>query len=426
MSTSVIPDMETLRQQEAARRLRLLGELVGKPYDYHAFKQRAKETRVPIPLLKAWYDAFCQGDEKALEPTDWEELSVQHAEIVLKRLEQLGKYRDATTITKDDSSMLSQQNDWKLPNGNWNEQRARRLLDRYQVGGIWGLAPDNDPKREQRIRNKQKQPPPRDYSTLDEQSLAIIKQRLEILGMLKDQAEVRGDEIRTRSQETGVSERTLWGWLADYRNHGPIGLAPRQRSDIGKVHGISERVEQLITAVRLSYRDATARKVLHEVTKRAQILGDKAPTMAQVRRVIARIPEPVRLIADGREREFRNRFRFTFHIRFNKIVYQIDHTPADMLLRDIRHKCVRTKSEETRGYLTACLEAQSRRVLAFRFGYDQPDSFNVVGSFVSPSLSEASLMKWRWRGNFAVPPRFPIARCRSCAIIEIAPAPCLE
>jgi len=51
-------DIEAERQREAERRLRILGDLAGKPYDYHAFKQRSKETRVPIPVLKAWHDAL--------------------------------------------------------------------------------------------------------------------------------------------------------------------------------------------------------------------------------------------------------------------------------------------------------------------------------------------------------------------------------
>jgi putative transposase len=376
-----LPDLETARQQEAERRLRILGDLAGKPYDYHAFKQRSKETRVPIPVLKAWHDALQSQGEAALKPAEWEPLDVQHHAIVLERIQQLGNYIHAVTVSKEDFLRLAEQNDWKLPGGAWNEQRARRLLDRYQVGGVWGLAPDNDPKREQRIHStkKQKQEPPRDYATLDEQTLATIEQRREMLGPLTDQQTVSVEEVRARAQEVGVAERTLWGWLSDYRAYGRIGLAPRQRSDIGKVHGLSERIEQLITAVRLSYRDATPRKVLKEVTRRAQLLGEKAPTIAQVRNVIAGIPEPVIKIADGREKEFRNKYRFTFHIRFDKIVYQLDHTRADMLLRDIRRSLARTESEETRGFLTGCLESNSRRVLSYRFGYDQPNSFNVVG-----------------------------------------------
>lgn len=371
-------ELETAQQQEAKRRRQVLGELVCSPYDYHAFTQRSRKTRVPISVLKNWHDDFCRDGEKGLRPSEWHELDVRHHEIVLERLQQLGDYMYADVITKNDFTKLAQQNSWQLPNGLWNEQRARRLIDRYQVGGIWGLAPTNDPIRTQRARNKQKQAPPRDYSTLDEPALATIEKRLNALGTLRESKSVSSSDVLARAKETGVSERTLWDWLSRYREHGRIGLAPRQRSDKDSLHGVSERIEKLIIAVRLSYRDATHRKVFKEVGRRAQFLGEKAPSMAQVRRVVANISEPVKLIADGRKREFNNSYRSSCHIRFDKIVYQIDHTKADLLLRDIRRRFARTDSEETRGFLTVCIESNSRRVLAFRFGYDQPNSHNVV------------------------------------------------
>jgi putative transposase len=166
--------------------------------------------------------------------------------------------------------------------------------------------------------------------------------------------------------------------LAAYREQGLAGLIPEERSDKGQTHGISPRMERIIRGIRLSNRNATVKTVHRESCKRASETNEKAPSVWQVRTVIKKIPEPLLLLADGREREFRNKYRLTYRIRFEGVVWQIDQTPVDALAVDIRQRGYQTKSGDTRIYLTTVIECNSRRVLAARFGYEPANRFNVA------------------------------------------------
>jgi hypothetical protein len=63
---------------------------------------------------------------------------------------------------------------------------------------------------------------------------------------------------------------------------------------------------QVVENLRLTHRDAT------------------------VRSICAQIPAPVRLLADGREEEFRNRYRLTYPIPHDahRLVWQIERLPC--------------------------------------------------------------------------------------------------
>ena len=80
----------------------------------------------------------------------------------------------------------------------------------------------------------------------------------------------------------------------------------------------------------------------------------------------------VKLLADKRDKAFRNRFRFTYPQQHNGVKYQIDHNFVDVLVRDLRDPKYRATSGEVRLWLTLVIDAASRHVIAYRFSYDPP------------------------------------------------------
>jgi putative transposase len=109
-----------------------------------------------------------------------------------------------------------------------------------------------------------------------------------------------------------------------------------------------------------------------------------------VRSICAQIPAPVRLLADGREEEFRNRYRLTYPIPHDahRTVWQIDHkAPLHVLVRDLRAPSHRTLSGEVRPYLTLVIDSASRLVMAGRFSYDPPDRFMVAAAIRDAMLT---------------------------------------
>lgn len=362
------PDRESARSHEAERRLRMLGDTITSEYDYNRLRERSRTTLIPIEVLVAWWQAYRKSGIDGLKP-NWVEIDEGTFTVVMERRSWLGRLAECESLTKDSIEELAKQHGRDF-------QWMKRWLDRYRIGGLFALAPKSDSVQSGVSRKKNRSIP--DLGALSEQALEEAIRRREMLGDLAHKTTLSTAEVRARAQEVGKSERTMWSYWSAYRDHGLSGLAPQQRSDIGKRHGMSERMEYIIKGIRLSNPDYPVRSVLKEARKRAHDLGEEEPSEWQVRAICDSIREAVKLIADRRDRTFRNKFRITYPIRFEKIVYQIDHTRADVLVRDIRDEKYRTQSGELKPLLSACLEANSRRLLAFRFGYDEANSFNVV------------------------------------------------
>ncbi len=157
------------------------------------------------------------------------------------------------------------------------------------------------------------------------------------------------------------------------------GLAHRERSD-ARHSTLSDRMEGIITYVRLTNKDATYRFIREKAGERARKIGESEPSDWQIRYVLDRIPKAVLALADGRENKFRNGSRITFLLTYDgsEIVIQVDWTLVDVLVKDLRQPGVRSPSGETRLYLLRAKECSSRGSPAARFLYDRPNKFDVA------------------------------------------------
>ena len=239
-------------------------------------------------------------------------------------------------------------------------------------------APQGPPDRVAR-----KDPPNPDIGTLSEQKRDELFRRLALLGDLADRERVSNPGLKERAQEVGVSYRTLRRYHTRYRRYGLIGLAPRARIDKGKRYIISPQMAQVVESLRLTHRDAPVRFVYELACQYAITAGETPPSPYQVRSICEQIPELVRLLADGREGEFRNRYRLTYPIHHDphRIVWQIDHKdPLHVMVRDIRAPSHRRPSGEVRPFLTMVVDSASRLVMAGLFSYDEPNRFTVAAA----------------------------------------------
>lgn len=231
---------------------------------------------------------------------------------------------------------------------------------------------------------------PLDLGALSEEERDELFRRRALLGELADQERVSNTSLRVRAQEVGVSYRTLRRYHTRYQRYGLAGLAPRVRTDRGKPHGLSPHMAQVVESLRLTHRDAPVRHVYELAYQYAATVGEAPPSLYQVRSICAQIPEPVRLLADGREGEFRNRFRLTYPIHHDphRIVWQIDHkAPLHVIVRDMRAPSHRRPSGEVRPFLTMVVDSASRLVMAGLFSYDEPNRFTVAAAIRDAMLT---------------------------------------
>ncbi len=366
-------DLETARQRELRRRLWLLGDALSEGCEYLTLRARAKATGVPLQTLWIWCEAYQAHGTDGLYPHDWDELDEESKRLAVERLDLLGDLAETENVTDDQIAVRAEM-------VGISPRRMERYLARYRISGLWGLAPGKDPEN---IRRKKKlTQPPREVATLDELALQEMFRRRKILGDLADMAKVSEAAIQPVADAHGVSVRTLRNWLKAYRHYGLAGLAPQQRSDSNQTHDVSERMIGIIKGLRLSKLDATVRAVHKEACTRARQLGEREPSEWQVRAICDSIREPVKLLADGREDEFRNRFRTTMRRRWggSQLIYQIDHTQTDVLVKDMRRDRYRTQSGQVRLYLTLVMDSSSRVIVAAIFGYDRPDRHTVAAA----------------------------------------------
>lgn len=372
---------------EAQRRLQLLGACATAVYDYHRLKARAAETYVPLKVLWIWWQAYQRQGLDGLTPTDWipwTALPDQTRIVITQRLGWLNELVHARAIPEECNldtyvSTLANRNQWSL-------RTAERWVRRYQVGGWWSLVKEHDPAKAQRTqkdRQKDRQRPA--LGTLDASTLETTFHRRECLGDLATQSKASRAEVEAQARKVGIAPSTLWLYLKQYRDAGLSGLTPKERSDKHGHHRITPQMKEIIRGVRFSQSDKSVRSVYQAVRKIAQELGEPAPSEWQVRKICAELHQPEVLLADGRDDAFRNRYEVTMRMEQIRresflITYQIDHTPVDMLVKDLRSEPYRTESGEVRPWLTLCIDSRSRLVMAAIFGYDRPDRYAVAAA----------------------------------------------
>lgn len=371
-------DLETARAHEAERRLQLLGSLIAPDATAGGIKDRSKQTLLPAHVLWTWRQAHREKGVEGLLPQDWTPLEPSTQEIVRSRYEQLGTLADAESVTPKELSALAERN-------HWSPRTAQRWFLRYRIGGLWGLAPGAHPDGS---LDSSKHParPRRAPGTLKEGDFDAIESRYERLGELAPKArrgKVTTKEVQTLAKDRGVSERMLWNDIHDLREHGLFGLADQKRSDYQQHHKISLRMVWLIQGMRLSKRNCTVRDALEMARVKADILGEEAPGEWQVRKIFEEIPNPVKCLADGNEKDFANYYRFTHRMVWDPcfMVMAIDHIePLHIYVKDRRTPRYRAKSGETRPYLTLAIDFPTRLVMAFWLSYDKPDRFTVAAT----------------------------------------------
>ncbi len=252
-----------------------------------------------------------------------------------------------------------------------------------------GLEPKSAPQRPS-DRVAPRDAPNPDIGALSEQDLQELFRRRTLLGDLAERERVSNATLDQRAREVGVSVRILRYYHTRYQRYGLAGLAPRARTDRGKPHGLSPHMTQVVESLRLTHRDAPVRYVYELACQYASAAGEAPPTLYQVRSICAQIPEPVRLLADGREGEFRNRYRLTYPIRHDphRVVWQIDHKdPLHVMVRDLRAVSHRRTSGEVRPFLTMVVDSASRLVMAGLFSYDEPNRFTVAAAIREAMLT---------------------------------------
>lgn len=361
------PDLITTRRQEAERRLRMLGACAYGELDREGIRRRAYEVRVPYKTLLQWALLFRKGGSALLEPAARQEFSASDQHKIADRYTRLGNLIDLEELFDEHIQAATEKAGWSRPT-------TDRWLRRHRIYGLWGLARVQNPES---IKPKT---PKRDLGSLTEGELKEVMRRRELLGNLTDAARVSTTAVERRASEVGVTARTVWNLLRAYRDSGLLGLIRRERSDKGMRHELSPQMTGIIEGLALGPHKLPLKEIQRRAIEKAETLGEPEPSFWQVRRICASIPRPVQLVAHGYKEEFNSMYRTTRTIIISGVCYQLDSTMVDVLVKDLRSPQNQRKSKMVRPWLTLCLDAESRLVVAARFSYDRPDRFIIAAT----------------------------------------------
>lgn len=243
-SPNMMFELDFARRVEARRRKQVLGDLVNKPYSFGRFQQHSWKTQVPVEVLKGWYGAYQLGGEDALLP-DWAELPEDVQQYVQKLYEGLAPFVEQDSISPDDIANYA-------TSRNMSYRSAQRWIQRYCIGGFWGLAPKYNPLRIRRRSDNKRAP--RNTTTATDAQLEEVLRRFGLIEPLVQKANLTERDVVQRAEETGISRSTLWDYLSSYRKYGPSGLIPKTRSDAGTTR-LSPLIENLVKSIRLTHKD---------------------------------------------------------------------------------------------------------------------------------------------------------------------------
>lgn len=252
-------------------------------------------------------------------------------------------------------------------------------------------------------------PAPRDHDSqqINEAHWQCAQTRFAVIRPLLEQPEYRRAEVAARAEATGYGVATVYRWLRQYQRAGVVSaLVPDQRGAARGQCRLSSDVNAIIEATiddtYLTDGKPSIRRTAVEVERRCRNAGLAAPHPNTVRhRIRQRSARQTRYHREGAQA-----VRDTFApIRglypdadWPLAVWQIDHTPADLILVDDHDR-----RPIGRPWVTVAIDVFSRMVAGFYVSLDPPGTMSV-----GLCLAHAMLPKERWLTQRAIQTAWPV------------------
>lgn len=181
-----------------------------------------------------------------------------------------------------------------------------------------------------------------------------------------------GRELRSVSEGSGVTFRTLQRWVANYKRQGLAGLVRKERTDVGERRTTSSRMREAIEGLALEKPPLPLSSVHRQAKQFAQMIGEPAPTYWIVRDIVRSLPSDLRTLAQHGSRRFGELYDLVHRREASRpnALWQADHTQLDITL-------LREDGTAGRPWLTAVIDDYSRSIAGYFLGFDPPSSLRT-------------------------------------------------
>ena len=200
----------------------------------------------------------------------------------------------------------------------------------------------------------------------------------------------RGEQgYKRRSEEVGVSTRTLRRWVDAYQSTSSIGsLIDRKRGWRKGSKRLNDETENIISEVindfYLTVQRPNAQAAIREIHRRCYLEDIEKPNKNTIRNRIKEIKEKDLLRGRGQRKRAKQKFTAKAgqfpDANYPLSVIQIDHTPVDLILVDDKHR-----KPIGRPFITVAIDVYSRMVTGYYISLDAP-SVTSVSMCISRSI----------------------------------------
>lgn len=233
-------------------------------------------------------------------------------------------------------------------------------------------------------------------------------QQFQILRPLigKTKRERTYEEVNNIAKKLGKSKATVYRWLAKLNGTTNVSALLREnRSDIGNSR-LEDKVESIIEQQIADFYLTRERPTISELWEQIALLCREQdidiPSRSTIRRRVDKIQDQIIVAKRYSHKLAREKFepiRGSFpDANIPLAVYQIDHTPIDIIFVDEQYR-----KPIGRAYLTIVIDTCTRMLAGFYVSFEAPSSLSA-----GLALSHAILPKKKWLAKFSIDTEWPI------------------
>jgi putative transposase len=205
-------------------------------------------------------------------------------------------------------------------------------------------------------------------AALPEETRKLVLDRFRLIQPHLEQAQ----PLSSVAQTAGISYRTAYRWVAQYRRFGLAALARKQREDRGKRRAVSQRLKEIIEGLALQKPPLPIAALYRQVRRFAQELGEKAPSYGTVFNIVRSLGADLVTLAHEGTQAYNDAFELVHRREAERpnAIWQADHTPLDILL-------IRADGTSAKPWLTIVIDDYSRAVAGYFLSFEAPSSLHT-------------------------------------------------
>ena len=174
------------------------------------------------------------------------------------------------------------------------------------------------------------------------------------------------------ARQVGLAVRTVQRWVAQYRTQGLTGLVRKERSDAGRRRLPADQVA-LIEGLALRRPQPSVATIHRQVGAVAHERGWPVPSYARVYAIVRTLDPALLTLAHEGTKAYGEAFDLVVRREASRPneVWQADHTPLDLWVRD-------DKGRPVRPWLTIVLDDYSRAVAGYALNVQPPSALQTA------------------------------------------------